>query len=317
MSKRIDFLIQDVRRETENEEVSETTGISDEEIIRFLNDAQERLQSLIVAAHPKAFTKEVVIDTVVKQTRYELPRDAFLNNKVSNVEYSDSGQDEEFYPLEPIILKRRAVYEGVPSAYYRKAGAIYLNPLPQRSGAKLRINYCKRLDRLDKRRARVELYTEGAGNTITELRLETSGNLPIDSASLAEHDYICVVDRRGVPKMRNLPVDAIDTASGVVTLASGFTFNDGETIDAGDFIVGGEDTTTHIESTEIELPRNVERYLIAYASWKMLKRDSSVDYQEQQQELDVMEADIVNSYGDITDDITLIPTLNDWYYWSE
>jgi hypothetical protein len=55
--------------------------------------------------------------------------------------------------------------------------------------------------------------------------------------------------------------------------------------------------------------------LIAYCAWKILKRDSSADSQEQQAELSAMEQDIIDSYKVITDDVQYVPQLNPWGDW--
>jgi hypothetical protein len=98
-----------------------------------------------------------------------------------------------------------------------------------------------------------------------------------------------------------------------VTITSGFTFEDGETISAGDWVCAGDFCTTHSE-----LPEEVERYLIAYSAWKILKRDSNADFAEQQQELLEMETEIVAAYADLLDDIYEVPIINDdidWWGW--
>jgi len=59
----------------------------------------------------------------------------------------------------------------------------------------------------------------------------------------------------------------------------------------------------------------VERYLIAYASWKILKRDSSIDSQEAMGELAQMESDIIEAYADVEDDITEIPVIDEDFDW--
>ena len=60
------------------------------------------------------------------------------------------------------------------------------------------------------------------------------------------------------------------------------------------YLVGGKDTTTHSD-----LPRNCERYLIAYCAWKIFKRDSSMDSGDQQAELSAMEQDFGRRLGTI------------------
>ena len=104
--------------------------------------------------------------------------------------------------------------------------------------------------------------------------------------------------------MKNIPLSTVVDVNSL-TLGS-HTAEEGESISVGDYVVGGKDTTTHSE-----LPRNVERYLIAYCAWKILKRDSSVDSQEAVQELLQMENDIVESYAVISDDVQYIPLINE------
>ena len=55
----------------------------------------------------------------------------------------------------------------------------------------------------------------------------------------------------------------------------------------------------------------VERYVLQYCAWKILKRDSSVDAAEQENELMMLLKDIVGSYKLVTDDVVYIPQLND------
>ena len=111
--------------------------------------------------------------------------------------------------------------------------------------------------------------------------------------------------------MTDIEYDSIDETTGIVTLTnSSHTYISGETLTAGDFIVVGKNSSTHSELVDF-----VERYLLAYCSWKILKRDSSVDYQEQQTELSQLETEIVASYADISDDIYEIPEINKDEVW--
>ncbi len=310
MSRYIERLIEQVRRQTENEDFSSTTGISTDEFIDYFNDAQHRLQSVITATHPKVFTKEIIIDAIANQESYSLPVDSFMDNMVTNVEYSTTGDNQDYYLLDNSYLKNRdTTFSGFPVHYIRVAGKIMLNPAPSSAG-KIRLWYVKRIDELDLRRGKVNTAIVDSGtNTITTLGFDPAGTPALDTESLNKHNYICIADKDGVVKMANIPFDSIDSATGVVTVSAGFTFEDGETLSAGDYVVGGQDTTTHSE-----LPRMCERYLKAYVAWKILKRDSSIDYSEQQAELLSMEQDVVNSYADIMDDVAFIPSLNSWDY---
>ena len=70
---------------------------SSKEFLQYLNDAQHNLQALITQQYPEVFTSESVVQTVSGQERYDLPSDCYLGNKIVNVEYSDTGKEEDFY----------------------------------------------------------------------------------------------------------------------------------------------------------------------------------------------------------------------------
>ena len=305
MSKRVDKLITQIRNFTENSEFGDNEGISDSEFLQALNDAVNRLQSLIVSKHSKAFLKETVIPVLPLVRSYQMPIDAFLGSKVYNVELSETGNEDDYFKLKKTSLHLKSTQDSMPCEYYTMDEKIVLNPIPD-TASSMRVTYTKRAANLDKRRGIVEIAVlDSLTNSISNLQLDvSSATTVLDSDELNACDYICVVDKRGAMKMRNIPISSVNSASGVVTIDS-FTFEEGETINVGDYVVCGEDTSTH----PIDFPRTVERYLISYGKWYILKRDSSADYAEAQAELLAIEDDIVGSYSDEDLDITLIPDL--------
>ena len=83
------------------------------------------------------------------------------------------------------------------------------------------------------------------------------------------------------------------------------TFDTGETISVADVALKGKFSTTHSELDDM-----VERYLIAYCVFQIYKRESNItDTQVQQLVLTTMEQEIVDSYQELTDDITEIPDI--------
>ena len=150
----VKYLIDQVRRETENEDATYFVGIKESEFLQYLNDAQHRLQSLITAHHPKVFIEETIMNIVSDQESYEFPSDIFLENKVHKVEYSSSGDEEDYYILEEGDYSvRSSGQSGSPLNYIRMSGKILLAPIP--TSGKLRINYVKRIRELDLRIAEV------------------------------------------------------------------------------------------------------------------------------------------------------------------
>lgn len=311
MSRYVSYLIDDVRSSTENEDVSDTIGIKDPEFLRFINDAQYRIQNLIVQQHPQVFLTEYTTSVVANQEAYTLPNKIYMGNKVSQVEYSykSSGVDY-FYPLRPASLfERRSGTRGSsynrPEKYVRKSGQILLVPVPSSSQGQLRINYVAKVPKLDLRRGSVSSVTLDADtNTITALSLDVATDA-VDSTELAKWTRISIVDEEGNIQMRNIKVTNVDGSTGVVSVDAAFSFESGETISVGDYIVAGEYTTTHCQLDEM-----VERYIISYCTLKILQRDSNVtDLGVQQNILLAMEEDIVSSYAEITDDIIEIPEI--------
>ena len=309
-------LIEQVRRQTENEDFDSFVGISDEEFIQYINDAQYNLQAAIVHQHPRVFTAEAIVDAVNGQESYELPSDCLLANKVHNVEYSNTGDEDDYYVLEQSTIKYRTTgIQGSPTKYTRLGGKLLLAPVPQ-SGGKLRITYIKRLRELDKKQAQVGAARDAKPNDniisssgTFDIALETN-NFETNTDGLSKHDFVCIVDKEGKSLVKNIEITS--SSLSVITCPA-HTLDTGEsaTIPVGAYIVGGKDTTTHSE-----LDISVERYLISYCAWKILKRDSSVDSSEAAEELAMMLREIVKSYAMVSDDIQFIPQLNSWDDWS-
>lgn len=305
-NERVDRLFNVARRATENEDFSSDTGINDEELLQYVNDAQYRLLSLITATHPTVFVKESPLISVVKsQEAYPLPDDTLLENRIVSIEYSDTGLVRDLNKLKPLNLSAREVsFEGYPNSYIRRSGNILLSPIPSSTGI-LRINYQRRIAKLDLRRGRVSTVTlDSNTNTITDLIIDPT-QADFDGNTLTTCDFICAIDKLGNQKMIKISVDSIDKNTGVVTIDSTFKYSEGETLEVGDFIVCGFDASTHSE-----LPMICERYLVAYMTWKLFKRDSSEDAFEQRNELKSMEKDIIEAFRDVSDDIELIPLIS-------
>ena len=94
--RNVELLIKHVRKQTENEAESGFEGITDMEFVQYMNDASIQCKSAIVQTHPRVFIKERVLTAVVGQERYDIPHDAYLKNKVHNVEYSPTGDEDDY-----------------------------------------------------------------------------------------------------------------------------------------------------------------------------------------------------------------------------
>lgn len=301
--KNIDLLVNQARAETENEEFSDTTGIKDSSFLFWANLAQERIQSLIVQTHPDIFIKENVSNTQSRVEGYNLPWDTFLGTNVTNVEYSTDGNDLSYRKLKQGRMNERisGVF-GDPSFYIRRGSELLLQPCPDTSNAKIRVNYIRALPKLDLRRAKVASVVL-TGNEITSLILDTQEL--IDRDALLETNYISVVDRSGNLKMVRIPIDDINEASGVVSVTAGFEFEDGETIAVGNYLCAGEYSTT-----KSQLPEVCERYLIQYMTFRAFRKDSNTDSNLFGNELQALEQEIVSSFAEPDQDVDYVPILD-------
>ncbi len=302
--RNIKYIIQDIREATENQDVSEFIGISDREILRIVNEAQDKLQAEIVKRSPKIFTDEITIDCNGSDS-YPIPSNAFLGNKITDVKYRSNLSLEYERRIDPDYVTN-LIYqgEGHPLKYMRRPGRIVLQPNP-RIG-QLRVTYVKRAPKLDLQRGVVEAVTLDT-STITSLQLNvTTEELDIDA--LNRDEFLTVVDSLGTIKMANVRFSSINTTTGVVTLHPTDSFSVGETIEVGDLVVSGKYSSTHSIFDE-----SIERYIQAYAELIVYKRDGSSEIQSQIEVLSLIQQEIIESYAQVTDDLMFIPDINeDW-----
>lgn len=303
--RRLEHLISQVRRQTDNEVIGDDDGISKNELIWYFNEAQTNLQEAIINTYRKSFSEVAYISAVGSQEEYSLPDYTFSGQSVVKIDYSHDGQAKNYIPLNKVEFVEQRSINGVPLFYVLRKNKVIFNPIPQSSITNaFRVTYNKALPMLDVRRSTVKAKTEGAG-TLTALTLEpTFTGFSVDD--WADDDYLTVIGADGTIKCPKIAYTAV-SALGVLTMPT-HTYLTGETVTVGDYVVPGERATTHSE-----LPDNCERYLVSYVVWKILKRDSSKDSQEHLQELVMMSQQIVDTYAGAAQDITRIPVINtDW-----
>jgi hypothetical protein len=308
--KFIDALIDEIREESENENFTTEVGITEEEIIRYVNDASYRLHEKIIQQHPDVFIGEEIQNVVSGTASYSIKATAFLNNRISQVEYSYNGSVNNYVVLDPVSIRQREQgITGTPQNYIRQSDRIILSPSPTDSNATIRISYTQRPKRIDKRRGIVKAVTlDSTTSTITNLEVNYVNGTAVDNAELIKYNLFSVVDKYGELQMDAIKLSSIDSSTSydaTLTDDSTFTYATGETITVGDYVCSGSYASTHFQ-----LPESVERYVRAYAIWKVLKRDSSVDSAEAIQELSEMERGIIASYAELSDDIRTVPEIN-------
>ena len=313
MSRYITHLIEDCRDSSENGDFTTTTGIQDREFIRYLTEGQQRLHNLITQQHAYVFEEEKIYTLSRKQETVTLPDNIHVKNMVVKVEYSFSGLEEDYKALDITSSRNRySNVDGVPEYFFVSNNKVYLVPTPGQPSPKLRVTYVRKSHSLNKRMAKVSSVTL-SGNTISSLSVDVS-TVGVDNTSLERADeHFTVVDSLGNIKCNAVRFSSLDTATGLVTINSLYEKDDSETIEVGDWIISGQSSSSHIDANLTDMS---ERYLEAFCIYKIFKRDSSVDSQEQLVELQALEEEIINSYKEVIHDVYTVPIINnqgDWW----
>lgn len=311
--KRTDFLINDVRSVSKNEANTDgTLSIPDEEVLRYLNDAQDRAQGIISnnnpANHPFTVSREIAV--TANLDGYDIGDRIFYNKEFAQVEFSASGAITDYTTLEKVaIFNRDTNTNNYPTAYYISFGKLYLVPVLSTSTGKLRIMYERTLDDLDKRRGTVSVVTGLTSTSFTSITIGSDAD-ETSTPNLSTIDYICINDKFGAVKAYNIPVLSYNTGTQILIPDTSFVFQTGETITAGDFVTFGKYTTTHSKLID-----GLERYLIHYGVEAMLHKDSSDDVVMQSNILQAMEKDMKDSFSSQSHELQGIPQYDYTEWW--
>jgi hypothetical protein len=230
-----------------------------------------------------------------------------MGTRLVLVEIGQPNRTDTFYILKKgSIQERYSGIEGHPVYYIRVGSQIILKPKLSSSSA-IRWTYQLALPAADKRRGKIESLTVDTNTqTITALKLDptaTDGLLDLDS--LNQQQYISVIGRDGLNKMKKIEITSVDVDGTVNLYGGSHVYDDDESLAVGDFVASGA-----YACARSPLPDICERYLLTYAVWKAHKRDSNVDNAEDSQELLSMEDDISMSFSEMDSDVDYVTMLD-------
>lgn len=311
-------MITRVRQDTDNVEWGDDEGISDSEIVNYFNDAKEMLQGVILRTYPDTtlFDYRVVINTVYQTAEYPLPGHpsysgtptappaVLFGNSIRQVEYSYSGSADDYLALDPVDPRELSHgYSDPIDCYAKRGSSLVVSPVPQSAGRLIRVTYPARMDELDIRRGTIDSATTGS------ITLEA---VPVPDDDLEDTSYYisyCTAD--GTVSKYGLLVDSYNPITRVLTLNAGTPLTSGEaTAAVGQFVTLGIRSSTHCRLPDSTPADDFEKYLMAYAHWKVLKKDSSSDAEGAGNELSIIESDIMKNIVAVTKDAQQVPV--DW-----
>jgi hypothetical protein len=287
----LESLITKARLQSNNSDYSSSQGNPQSLFEMYANEAQDNLQTQIINNYPQEFV-EFYEKAITTHTEFvTVPDDIFSNNRIISVEYSYTGDSKDYFPLSPRTVKERiSSQSSYPSFYIRISDKIYLNPIP--STGKVRIAYYRELDDI-----KVPIAINGTpyGSTI------------VSEYNIGLQEYLCVSNRFGEVLLRGAKIaSVVGTTITVVGNVADYLVSGATLADlAFQNITIGKYTTTHSK-----LPKICERYLITYMAKRALAKDSSSQAGIEDGELARMEAQILESFAQPTEDVYTIPILD-------
>lgn len=241
MIPRIDLLIRDARIASLETDYGESHGINQEFFRVALNKANLTAQIYFITENCECFTRYKTYTIESETESVDPPSDIFMPNLIYEVRYGrDTNEACLDLPMRP-TNKRGDMRGGIPEEFFPDAGKIYLDRMP--STGILRVRYEARIETLDFRRGTVDSVT-GTAPDVSTIILEDDDWLDTTAWETLP-EIICAVDYAGVSKMKNILVESYDSNTRTITVRSVFEGEEGEEIEAGDYICFGTNATTH------------------------------------------------------------------------
>jgi len=315
--RRVDALITAARTVSRNAANADGTfAITDNEILQYLNDAQDRMQNLISTQKnvAKIFDTQAIITLVANQEAYTIPDRLLLNKQIDAVEFSATGLLSDYVRIRKLNFFNRDTNTGnYPIGYFKRGGQIFLQPTPAIAGGTLRVTYERDLDDLDIPRAVVSTVTGGTATQFETLTFSTLANTHESTTPGWNNiQYFSIVNADGVRRCSNILSASYDAGTNIITPnPTPFIFTASDTTPAvNDVAVFNKYTTTFSQ-----LPDACERYLVHYAAAELFHRDSSNDYGKQSGVVEKMEIDILKALSAQTSEVQYVPMMDEyeWY----
>jgi len=298
----IQELIDIVRVETENEDVSSSIGIQDKEIIRFINIAQRQIQSKIVSKSEKEYTSIVTLlpDLNTNGRVYSIPQDSFMRARVTSL-WVDERLSKQVYINDLKITKLNVATAGccnTPSCYYgcyvhkSQGYAIVANKIYITGScdvnSQITIAYVKTVPELELPILQVTALTavDMQGGTLAVDLNASSFNVNLLNTSRV----YTLVDEQGVQIVQNIRLGAYNSALGTIPLSAN-NLPQLITTTENTYLVRGSNSSTHCDVEAL-----AQDFITRYAIAKVLQRDGSSEYNVHSADLVALLNEIVDAY---------------------
>lgn len=292
-TRRTEELITSARGLAYQENYSYTEGWNDNVVVQAFNFGLDRMYAKLTEINNPANIQEVSIDIVSGQAAYNLPIDVLMAIRLVDVRYLYSGQNQSwaFITLTQGMIQDRFAYPTtLPDTFCIRNGQIVLSPAPSITNPQsLVINYQKRMRKLDVRRGQVVSFVSTPFSVSFTLNFPTSSqkyaNMQANANNLLDDiDWACIVDIHGRPLVDAIPLASYNQNTQVLTALGDYSMpataiaNLRAAVAAnGAFVVQGD-----YSSTNSEMDRICEDYLIEYTILRLMRLSSDVEASTEQ-----------------------------------
>lgn len=314
--RRVDTLITAARGVSRNKPNADGTyGITDDEVLQYINDAQDRMQNLISAQKniARLFSTQQIIPIVANQEAYTIDDRVLLNKAIQQVEYSYDSNLSNYTVLQKVnLFNRDTNASNYPTSYFKRGNAILLQPTPNAANGSIRVTYERAVDDLDIPRGLITVITNGTSTQFDTLTFGTTANsYETSTPGWSNIQYASIVSPLGARRCYNVLLTSYNTSTNLLTPnPTPFIYGALDSaIQVNDVAVFGKYTTTFSQ-----LPDECERYLIHYAAARLYAEDSSNDTSREENIVAEIESDILTALASQTPEVEYVPMIsNDWF----
>lgn len=297
MKYSVEELIDIVRVETENEDVSDTIGIQDPEIIRFLNIAQRQIQSKVAARSAETYTAIAVLtaDPDTENRVFSIPNDSYMRANVEMV-WVDG------YPKKQVLAHNLHMksndccnsnfcnyvcYRYKENGYVMIGNKIHITGHCNRE-SEIKVKYTKVVPELQK--SLLEITPLTAINV-------SGGEFPVDisvsfdSSRIKKARRYTLVDSNGDQIATNIKIDSYDSTLGILYFSSQ---NSSQILTTTEniYLLEGNNSSNYCFLDPL-----VQDYITRYAIAKVLQRDGSAEYNVHSADLIAILNEIIDAYS--------------------
>lgn len=290
--KTTEQLIIMARKLSRNERYDSNSGVPQDVFVQYLNNAQDTLIKEITNLKTKFFKKQLVVDVVANQEKYSYPDDCIVQH-IDTIQWTDTISGTYWQTLYKSYTKEKFTLQpGYPFAYIPYNDGFYLNPPIVRG--KLWIAYETTVPKAQKRAGLIQSVTINSG-VLQAMTLNTT-DATYDENEINSDFYMCIVDKYGAVKARNIPYNSI--ASGVFNI-NNYTLASTDSISVGDYILVGKNTCNVPEFPDI-----CESFILKHMVYDAKYSDGSAWSQEAKDDMMRSFALLSGIFATNSDDVT-------------